>query len=280
MTVRKNQASLRADEKRAFTNAVLELKRTGQYDRFVTTHNGFITSDTDSGDRVGHRSPSFLPWHRRFLLEFEAALQTVDKSVSLPYWDWTTDRTTRSSLWAADFLGGTGRALDGQVLDGPFAYGTGQWSIEVRVDGRSYLRRALGTGVAELPTKAEVEGVLAMPAYDMAPWNSASNGFRNNLEGWRGADLHNRVHVWVGGQMATGVSPNDPVFWTHHAYIDKLWADWQARHPKSTYLPAAGTANVVDLNDTMRPWNDVRPADMVDHRQFYTFDTEPAPLGR
>ncbi|MFE7182581.1 tyrosinase MelC2 [Streptomyces erythrochromogenes] len=275
MTVRKNQATLTPDEKRAFTSALLELKRNGSYDRFVTTHNGFIMSDTDSGDRVGHRSPSFLPWHRRFLLEFEEALQKVDASVALPYWDWTADRTTRSSLWAPDFLGGTGRARDGQVMDGPFAYSTGRWNVDVRVDGRPYLRRALGAGVAQLPTRAEVDSVLAMPVYDMAPWNSSSNGFRNHLEGWRGVNLHNRVHVWVGGQMSTGVSPNDPVFWMHHAFIDKLWADWQAKHPQSTYLPAAGTTNVVDLGDTMRPWNNVTPADMLDHRKFYTFDTEP-----
>ncbi|MFJ7204152.1 tyrosinase family protein [Streptomyces sp. NPDC098789] len=276
MTVRKNQATLTPAEKRAFTSALVELKRTGGYDRFVTTHNGFIMSDTDSSDRVGHRSPSFLPWHRRFLIEFETALQRIDPTVALPYWDWTADRTSRSSLWAADFLGGTGRARDGQVMDGPFAYAAGKWPVNVRVDGRSYLRRALGTGVAELPTKAEVDSVLAMAVYDAAPWNSASNGFRNNLEGWRGVNLHNRVHVWVGGQMGTGVSPNDPVFWMHHAYVDKLWAEWQAKHPQSPYLPAAGTPDVVDLHDTMRPWNDVTPADMLDHRRFYAFDTEPA----
>ncbi|MFJ5546574.1 tyrosinase family protein [Streptomyces sp. NPDC093225] len=273
MTIRKNQASLTADEKKRFVNAILELKRNGTYDAFVTTHNGFIMSDTDSGERVGHRSPSFLPWHRRFLLQFEQALQAVDPSVALPYWDWTTDRDARSSLWAPDFLGGTGRSRDGQVMDGPFASSAGKWNINVRVDGRGYLRRALGASVAQLPTRAEVDSVLAMTTYDMAPWNSASNGFRNHLEGWRGVNLHNRVHVWVGGQMATGTSPNDPVFWMHHAFIDKLWAEWQKRHPNSPYLPAAGTPDVVDLNDTMRPWNDVTPADMLDHTRHYTFDT-------
>lgn len=25
----------------------------------------------------------------------------------------------------------------------------------------------------------------------------------------------------------------------------------------------------------MRPWNNVTPADMLNHRKFYTFDTEP-----
>ncbi|MFB7864879.1 tyrosinase family protein [Streptomyces sp. NPDC056069] len=273
MTVRKNQATLTADEKRRFVNALLELKRTGRYDTFVTTHNAFIMSDTDTSDRVGHRSPSFLPWHRRFLIEFERALQSVDATVTLPYWDWTADRTSRSSLWAPDFLGGTGRARDGQVLDGAFARAGNRWTVNVRVDGRDYLRRDLGAGGRQLPTRAEVDSVLAMETYDTAPWNSSSDGFRNHLEGWRGVNLHNRVHVWVGGQMATGVSPNDPVFWMHHAFVDKLWADWQARHPRSPYLPAAGTPNVVDLNDTMRPWGDVTPADMLDHTRHYTFDT-------
>ncbi|GAA3399146.1 tyrosinase MelC2 [Streptomyces roseoviridis] len=273
MTVRKNQAALTADEKRRFVDALLELKRSGRYDTFVTTHNAFIMGDTDTGDRVGHRSPSFLPWHRRFLIEFEQALRSVDATVTLPYWDWTADRTARSSLWAPDFLGGTGRARDGQVTDGPFARAAGRWTVNVRVDGRDYLRRDLGAGGRQLPTRAEVDSVLAMETYDTAPWNSSSDGFRNHLEGWRGVNLHNRVHVWVGGQMATGVSPNDPVFWLHHAFVDKLWADWQARHPRSAYLPAAGTPNVVDLNDTMRPWNDVTPADMLDHTRHYTFDT-------
>ncbi|MFE1749280.1 tyrosinase family protein [Streptomyces anandii] len=274
MTVRKNQATLSADEKRRFVAAVLELKRSGRYDAFVTTHNHFIMADTDSGERTGHRSPSFLPWHRRFLLEFEQALQSVDSSVALPYWDWSTDRTARASLWAPDFLGGTGRASDGRVTDGPFAASAGSWPITVRVDSRTYLRRSLGTGVRELPTRAEVDSVLAITAYDAAPWNSSSDGFRNHLEGWRGANLHNRVHVWVGGQMATGVSPNDPVFWLHHAFVDKLWAQWQRRHPGSGYVPAGGTPDVVDLRETMKPWNDVTPADMLDHTAHYTFDTD------
>jgi tyrosinase len=73
--------------------------------------------------------------------------------------------------------------------------------------------------------------------------------------------------------MATGVSPNDPVFWLHHAYVDKLWAEWQQRHPEAGYVPVGGTPDVVDLDETMKPWNDVRPADLLDHTRFYTFDS-------
>jgi hypothetical protein len=30
--------------------------------------------------------------------------------------------------------------------------------------------------------------------------------------------------------MATSSSPADPLFWVHHANIDRLWANWQKRH--------------------------------------------------
>ncbi|MEU6706113.1 tyrosinase MelC2 [Streptomyces wuyuanensis] len=271
MADRKNQADLSATERRDFVDAVLELKRQGRYDEFITTHNAFILSDTDTGERTGHRSPSFLPWHRRFLLQFERALQSVNPAVTLPYWDWTVDRTPRSSLWADNFLGGDGRSGDGRVTTGAFAFSGGNWPMNIRVDGRTFLRRALGAGVRELPTRADVDAVLAIPTYDASPWNSRSGGFRNNVEGWLGPNLHNRVHVWVGGQMTTGASPNDPVFWLHHCFIDKLWADWQRLHPGSAYAPASTTRNVIALRDTMKPWNDVTPQDMLDHTQFYTY---------
>ncbi|MEV8508535.1 tyrosinase family protein [Actinoplanes sp. NPDC051475] len=272
MGVRKNQRDLTATERRNFVNAVLALKRNGRYDEFVRTHNSFILSDSDNGVRVGHRSPSFLPWHRQFLLDFERALQAIDPSVNLPYWNWTVDRDTTSSIWGADFMGGNGRSSDGRVTTGPFAFSGGNWTVNVRTDSRNYLRRALGANGQPLPTAAQLQSVLAITTYDAAPWNSTSaTGFRNNVEGWRGPNLHNKVHVWVGGDMTAGTSPNDPVFWLHHCHIDKIWSDWQAAHPSSSYLPTGGTANVIDLNDTMAPWNTVRPADMLDHKAWYTY---------
>jgi tyrosinase len=50
------------------------------------------------------------------------------------------------------------------------------------------------------------------------------SGFQTLLEGAVHADTHNAV----GGDMSGSASPTDPLFWLHHAFLDKVWADWQA----------------------------------------------------
>jgi len=49
-------------------------------------------------------------------------------------------------------------------------------------------------------------------------------GFQTLLEG----HVHAGTHNAVGGDMAGAASPTDPLFWLHHSFIDKTWADWQA----------------------------------------------------
>jgi tyrosinase len=41
---------------------------------------------------------------------------------------------------------------------------------------------------------------------------------------------HNWVHRAVGGEMNSASSPADPLFWLHHANIDRIWDRWQAAH--------------------------------------------------
>jgi tyrosinase len=67
--------------------------------------------------------------------------------------------------------------------------------------------------------------------YDAFPWDPNSEGFRNEFEGWfNGPGMHNRVHVWIGGDMGPASSPNDPVFYLNHCKVDRIWAGWQHTH--------------------------------------------------
>jgi tyrosinase len=75
--------------------------------------------------------------------------------------------------------------------------------------------------------------------------NGTFNAFASALEG-----VHNSGHVWVGGSMGTiAAAPADPVFWMHHAEIDRIWAEWQALNPGQN-PPLAGAAA------TMDPWSE------------------------
>ncbi|WP_432133086.1 MULTISPECIES: tyrosinase family protein [unclassified Streptomyces] len=283
---RKDVSTLTAGERRRFVRALLELKRRGEYDDFVRMHIDYYVSDGEHGLRTAHMAPSFLPWHRRFLLDLERALRRVDDSVTVPYWDWTRDRSAGAIPWTADLLGGTGRPSDRRVTTGPFAYATGDWTLTVGVTDGEFLTRDLGRSrdPIELPTRGELEGALEDPVYDASPWNSTSGeGFRNKLEGWgsgRGSASwrnHNRVHRWVGGVMVGGASVNDPVFWLHHAFVDLQWSRWQRRHAEHRYLPAEPPGwgdlqhgRIVARHEKLPPW-DVTPDELEDVSGIYRY---------
>lgn len=279
MGIRKNQSTLTAAEKAAFVAAVKALKANGTYDVFVEQHRAaFLAAPNDPA----HNGPAFLPWHREYLRRFEQALQQIDPSVSIPYWDWTVDRTPGASLWGADFMGGDGTGPNRRVTTGPFAFSTGEWALTVLDPGvtNPFLTRALGA-MGFLPTQSAVNAAMNVVPYDAAPWNdgtSVNTSFRARLE----QAIHNPGHMWVGGSMMAMSSPNDPVFWLHHCNIDRLWAVWQRENPGENYLPPSGTPGVVDghaLDDPMPPWDNEAspptPRDVLDHRALgYTYDDE------
>ncbi|MFH0519517.1 tyrosinase family protein [Streptomyces sp. M41] len=282
--VRKNVTKLTATERRRFVQAMLEVKRRGEYDEFVRLHIAHFVGDGDRGLRAAHMTPSFLPWHRQFLLDLENALRRVDSSVTVPYWDWTRDRSATARPWTEDLLGGNGRREDRRVTTGPFAFATGRWTIRAGITDGRFLTRDLGRSRSpiDLPTKADLEWALKDPVYDVAPWNSTvSKGFRNKMEGWGSGSNpwrnHNRVHRWVGGHMLGGASVNDPVFWLHHAFVDMQWSRWQRRHRKHRYLPArppgrdsAQYNRIVARHERLPPW-DVTPDELEDVSKIYRY---------
>lgn len=110
-------------------------------------------------------------------------------------------------MWSPLFMGtGTGR-----VVNGPFAGFTTPMGP---------LRRSVGQQ-GSLMTSTDLTNVLSrrLIAEISNPTASAAMNFE---------EMHNDVHVWVGQQMSRIESSSyDPIFWTHHAFIDCVWEEFR-----------------------------------------------------
>jgi len=301
--VRKDVKDLSAGERQDFVDAVLKLKRMpspykafgaeNYYDLFVLWHRNVFRCPS----YTAHMSPTFLPWHRYYLQQFELALsRAAGKPVALPYWSWP-DRASTQAVFRDDFMGGNGVAKQGgAVRSGPFR--KSKWSFTV-VDpkvvdpvGLRYLTRNFGTLlVKSLPPRIDIQRALGARDYDVPTFDDApppDRSFRNALEGWRDEvgnecshgwvepipqqhtdkphEMHNRVHLWVAGiskvpgikdpvpgTIANNTSPNDPVFFLHHANVDRIWQSWMARRGR-VYAPRSGFRAGQNLNDPMTPF--------------------------
>jgi tyrosinase len=110
-----------------------------------------------------------------------------------------------------------------------------------------------------LPTPETVQGILNRGDF---------LDFQSQLE-----NIHGSIHVWVGGTM--GSVPRaayDPIFWAHHAMVDRLWRIWQARHTN------AGPPRSI-LNAALPPF-DMTVADTLDVRALgydYAASTRSVP---
>lgn len=236
MDIRRNHRDMTQQQKNEFIEAVLSLKndvgsvlRPGEqsrYDDFVQIHKNSMGRGTPLVPNP-HGSPLFYPWHRIFLRQFELAMQTATRnpSITLPYWNWQLGGA--DNPFTSNFMGGDGdQAQEGHVTVGAFAVQNGRFDVTVRdtETGSSGLRRNLG-GAGTLPTVDAVIATLKNTLY----WEQ-SGGWESSSEN----NLHNPVHTWIGGDMATASSPNDPMFFLHHCYLDLLWERWRQQHRTTT----------------------------------------------
>jgi hypothetical protein len=144
---------------------------------------------------------NFFGWHRMYLYYFERVLRWAanDPALTLPYWDYTDPAQT---------------ALPDAFQDpnSPLY----EWR-------RS---EALNEGLATLnPEITDIDGPL-----------TTDKGFLQ-YEGDIERGVHGNVHCSVGQTCPipvmglVGVAANDPIFYEHHANIDRMWSCWQHTHP-------------------------------------------------
>ena len=281
MRVRKNVKRLTAQEKRRFVEAILVLKTQdsvlhpgsqSRYDDFVEVHlNAMWDFSTNSMRSLswGHVDSVFLPWHRELLFQFEQLLQSIDPTVTIPYWDWTREQSSSDSgfPFKHDFIGVDGDDADGDRVKRepgapspyPYAFDPEAWSLTITVndpgDSLTYFQRQFG----EFDVQGTVNDAPNLPLNDTTVTGTSTN-FRAAIDAAnsyttlraRSEDLHNLVHRWTGGNMLRMTSPNDPVFFMHHAQIDRMWSIWQRKvAPGTPFYVASSTAAGHKLNDAM-----------------------------
>jgi len=199
-----------------------------------------------------HNNGAFLPWHRGYLLQVENRLREISPDITIPYWDWSlSPRINQDPIWGAGpgQFSGTGGADRCVADDGPFGTGSG-----FELTNGNCLQRRLGGGSAG--NEATVDNL-----FTRYPSATQYDNFRNRLE--HGPGLNDSVHCLVGGTMCSARAANDPVFFLHHAMVDKIWARWQ---DLSEVHRSAYTGEI--SRDELMPASPYTPGDLLDMRHL------------
>jgi hypothetical protein len=212
-----------------------------------------------------HGTWRFLPWHRCQMYWFERIVAALSGKAdfAMPYWDWQAN-----GKLAPAFLDPSS----------PFFHA-----------GRN-------------PDLAAFDFVRNREQLWQGDWANVFQGSFNSFVGFAGdsgaveTSGHSYVHVMVGGDMGDpATAPKDPLFWFHHANIDRVWAAWQTRaEARGVQMDEAWLAEPFDMFADERGANartlttgDVRATSLLGYRYdldypFQWFDERPAiaPAGK
>lgn len=161
-----------------------------------------------------HGSYWFLPWHRCYLYFHERILGKLvgDPTLTLPYWDW--ENVSRRTM-------------------GP-PYTTPNNATNSLFDAKR------GKTPAQILPSSIVGAAAIANAVTNQPTFSSFGGTANN-SGSLEQSPHGPVHVWTGtpfnspnqgqdmGILATAAQ--DPIFFSHHGNIDRMWCVWLNQTP-------------------------------------------------
>ncbi|EXJ78291.1 hypothetical protein A1O3_09452 [Capronia epimyces CBS 606.96] len=223
-----------------------------------------------------HAATPFPTWHRPYMALFEQVLwmhaqdiaatfpsdqrseyQNAALSLRVPYWDWainpalpdvvtqtqlsintpngraTVDNPLYSYVFQSDAAGNGFPSSDPMAN---FAETVRWWSTSAQASNQTAANAAL---MANAPTILSLTYQLFTTVtnytYFSCTWPGGQGGVPNNIEA-----IHNSIHNSVGGyghMQFPEVAGFDPVFWLHHANVDRLFAMWQALYPDSFIVP-------------------------------------------
>ena len=199
--------------------------KAGEIDRiFGTTSSSRRSLAEDTWNtcqsHAGQNSNHFLPWHRMFVHYFERIVRQVSghPEFTLPYWDYTSTDPAKRGIVPAPFR-----------MPGDPLYG-----VLYRAE-RSALANAGDPIHKNQPTDVmDISDAMACTNYVTI---DGVQGICRAID----SGIHGRIHTLVGTAKGMGSVPfaaNDPLFWVHHANIDRMWASWNINGGRNPTDPA------------------------------------------
>ncbi len=179
-----------------------------------------------------HGSSFFLPWHRMYLFILERIVAAQIASIggpagwTLPYWNYSRDAGSRPLP-----LGFRAPTVSDGSANGLY--------VEERAPGVNDGAAVLQDEDVDLGAALNAPGTTGLAGFFGPRPATHAGGTFGMVEG----TVHNAVHVALGGDSGLMANPDfaalDPIFWLHHANIDRLWAVWLGRASSNRNLDSA-----------------------------------------
>ncbi|KAJ3026987.1 UNVERIFIED_CONTAM: hypothetical protein HDU68_004688 [Siphonaria sp. JEL0065] len=241
--VRSEWAQLTSSQKDQFVQACVALAKrplSNQYSDPTTMSWADFTITHSHNSYWAHGNAQFYPYHRAMLWQFEVALHSTGlwpANMGTPYFDWSamSQNWWTSDIFSPQYFGSINNAADSVnhcVVDGAFKKGVFQVAPDadnhrsVTGSDTTCLRRtaqqAALTDATTITQSLSATSFVTFTAdsanhyYDETNYHAAGHG----VLGGGGSDMGN-----------PSVSPNDPLFWLHHGFVDKYYWRWQQLCP-------------------------------------------------
>ncbi len=162
----------------------------------------------------------FTAWHRLYLWHFERVCEAVlGKPFALPYWNYLD--LTQLKLPPAVLAEKV--KIKGALTDNALYF------ADRRPEFVTQGLRAIKSDLANTDILAR-DTMRSKTFFDLS---TSNGGFRQGFVSALDGTPHGSVHVRVGtddglGMAAFETAARDPIFWLHHANIDRLWESWRA----------------------------------------------------
>lgn len=230
-------------------------------------------------DVCQHQSWYFLPWHRGYLRWFEQIVQAAilelhgPEGWALPYWNYSDAKRADA------------RVLPPAFRSPKLPDGTANALFVGNRDQHVNAGQPIGPAADVKVDALDLPRFVADPLGGSGGFGGPKTRFHHG--GGRFGDLeavpHGAVHVDIGGLMGDpATAAADPIFWLHHANIDRLWEIW--RKNAAHHEPTAGSWRnlTFDLHDATGKPVSFTPAQMLDTQAaplFYRYDSLDDPRG-